>query len=327
MKTEVKKRDNGEVEINITIPNADFLQYWDKGFKSVQDKVEIDGFRKGNAPQDVIISKYGEMAVLEEMANIAIDDSYVKAILENKIAVIDHPHIHIVKLSKADDFVYMAHAPVYPEFTIPDYKAIAKSVKKDEITSPTDEEVENVLKELAKGRGEGTAIDDAFAQTFGKDQFPTIESLRHKVRENLSLEKAQTIKEKNRAAILEELIKSTEVTIPPVMIGDETNRIIGQMKFDVGRMGGNWSEYLTHTGKTEEDMRKEYEDIAKKRATSQLLLNEIAKAENIKPSDDEVDVEVIRIMAQDQNAKEDNVKAYVTNMLMNEKVLQLLETQ
>ena len=325
MKTEIKKRDNGEVEINVTIPNADFIKYWDKGFKAVQDKVEIDGFRKGNAPEEMIVSKYGEMAILEEMANIAINDTYVKVIIDNKINVIDHPHIHIVKLSKADDFVYMAHAPVYPEITLPDYKAIAKGVKKGEEAGASDEEVMKVLEELAKGRGEGTAIDDAFAQSFGADKFPTLEVLKVKVKENLDLEKSQAGREKHRATIIEELVKSVTVELPEVMITGETERIMSQMKYDVDRMGGKWSDYLTHAGKTEEDLRVEYKDIAQKRTMSQILLAEIAKKENIMPNADEIDVEVIRIMASTPDAKEDNVKSYVTQMLMNEKVLQMLE--
>lgn len=341
MKTEVKKREDGDVEINLTIPNTEFMKYWDKGFKAVQEKVEIDGFRKGNAPEDVIVSKYGEMAVLEEMANIAINETYIKAIIDNKLNVIDHPHIHIVKLSAADDFLYMAHAPVYPEVTLPDYKKIAKEVKsnlakdtkkesdnKDDVVKDDkksiEQEIDTVLNELAKGRGEATVVDDAFAQSFG-EHFPTLESLRAKVRENLELEKSSVAREKHRAAILESLLLATECKMPKIMIESEIDRMIGQMGHDVTSMGNKWADYLTHTGKTEEDLRKEYEDIAAKRALSQVILAEIAKKESLMPGADEIDVEVIRIMTMTPDAKEENVKSYVTQMIMNEKVLKMLE--
>ncbi len=324
MKTEIKKRDDGEVEINITVPNVEFMKYWDQGFQALQSKVEMDGFRKGNAPEHVVVAKYGEMAVLEEMANVAINESYVKAVAENKIHVIADPYIHITKLSKADDFIYMAHVAVYPEIILPDYKKIAKSVKKEEVTTPTEEEVNTVLVELAKGRGENISIDDAFAQSFG-DHFPTLESLKSKVRENLNLEKASSDKEKNRAAILEEILKSISVKLPAIMITSETDRMVGQMEGDITRMGGKWADYLTHAGKTEEDLHIEYKDIAEKRALSQVILAEIAKSEKMYPTADEIDVEVIKVMTSMPDAKEENVKAFVTQMLMNEKVLQLLE--
>ena len=341
MKTEIKKREDGDMEINVNIPNVEFMKYWDKGFKAVQEKVEIDGFRKGNAPEDVIVSKYGEMAVLEEMANVAINETYIKAIVDNKLNVIDHPHIHIVKLSAADDFVYMAHAPVYPEVTLPDYKKIAKEVKsnlaKDTKKESDDKddavkvekknleaEIDKVLTELAAGRGEGTVVDDAFAQSFG-EHFPTLESLRAKVRENLELEKASAIKEKHRAAILEELLKVTDTKIPMIMVEGEIDKMIGQIEHDVTNMGSKWADYLTHTGKTEEVLRKEYEGMATKRALSQVILTEIAKKESLMPNVDEIDVEVIRIMTVTPNAKEENVKGHVTQMIMNEKVLKMLE--
>ncbi len=363
MKTEIKKREDGDVEINVTMPNAEFMKYWDKGFKVVQEKVEIDGFRKGNAPKDVIVSKYGEMAVLEEMANIVINETYIKSITDNKINVIDHPHIHVVKLSAADDFVYMAHVPVYPEVTLPDYKKIAKEVKsnlakdtkkeednkdavdkvdikngngnKSEVSGKSDDikdekksmeaEIDKVLTELAAGRGEGTVVDDAFAQSFGEN-FPTLESLRAKVRENLELEKVSVAREKHRAAILEALLLSVECKMPKIIIESEIDRMMGQMEHDVINMGNKWADYLTHAGKTEESLRKEYEEIAAKRALSQVLLAEIAKKESLIPNADEIDVEVIRIMTMTPDAKEENVKGHVTQMIMNEKVLKMLES-
>ena len=329
MKTEIKEREDGEMELNITISNAEFVKYWDRGFRKVQENVEIDGFRKGNAPENAIVSKYGEMAVLEEMANIAIGDTYVQSVTENKLNVIGQPHIHVVKLSKADDFVYMAHVPVYPVITLPDYKKIAKEtiknlkIKKEEVSK---EEIDTVINELAKGRGEYTVIDDAFAQSFG-EHFPTLESLRFKVTENLSLEKSQIEKEKKRAAILEDLLTSINIKLPNILIKNETENMISQTRHDVGRIGGKWEDYLSSMSKTEEDLSADYTEIAKKRATSQILLAEIAKAEGVKPSEDEIAVEVIRIMANTPEAKEDNVKNYIMHMLTIEKVLQILESQ
>ncbi len=327
MKTEIKNREDGEIEINVTISNAEFLKYWDKGFKAIQDKAEIDGFRKGNAPEEMVISKYGEMAILEEMSNTAINETYLKAIVDNKLDVIDQPHIHIVKLSKADDFVYMAHVPVYPTITLPDYKKIASGVAKPVATEVSKEEADKVLAELAQSKGDGTVIDDAFAQSFGTENFPTLESLKSKVKENLALEKAQIAKEKHRAGILEEILKTIEVKLPAMMVDREVDNMLGQTKYDVGRMGGDWAAYLTHTGKTEDEMRAEYQEIGHKRALSQIVLAEIAKAESIAPNDDEIAVETMRIVASTPNAKEDNVKGYVTHILTNEKTLQMLETQ
>ena len=80
MKINVKKLPKSVAELTIVVDEKEFETYHDKGFKRVQEMVEVDGFRKGNAPEDVIVKKYGEMVILEEMANIALRDAYVKVI-------------------------------------------------------------------------------------------------------------------------------------------------------------------------------------------------------------------------------------------------------
>ena len=123
---------------------------------------------------------------------------------------------------------------------------------------------------------------------------------------------------------MEALEKESKAAIPSVILNDEIDRMLGQMRADIERMGGKFADYLEHTKKTEEDLRNEYKDMAHKRALGQLMLAEIAKKENLMPNDDEIDVEMIKIMQQVPNAKEANAKGYVTQMLMNEKVLKFL---
>ena len=74
MKIKVNKLPKSVAELHITLDEKEFESYHDKGFKRVQEVVEVDGFRKGNAPEDIIVGKYGDMIILEEMANLALRD-------------------------------------------------------------------------------------------------------------------------------------------------------------------------------------------------------------------------------------------------------------
>jgi FKBP-type peptidyl-prolyl cis-trans isomerase (trigger factor) len=335
-KVEIEKEEGSKLELTITVKKEDFAKYWDKGFKKFQEVADIDGFRKGHAPMDSIITKYGEMGILESMADLAINDTYVAAIIDNKIKALGHPHIHVVTLEKDKDFVYHAHVEVYPEVTLPDYKAIAKDAnksKKEVVVA--DAEVDAILKDLQKLRIKKDSseevkeedlvpLDDEFAKSFG-DEFKSLEDLRNKVRTNMSLEKVQAEKEKVRTLILENLMEAAKVDIPEVLIESEIDRMMAQMKMDIERYGGTFAEYLTNVKKTEENLRKDFTLAAEKRAKSQLIIHEIAEAEKIKPSDEEVDAEVIRIMAAVDGADEDRAKSYADQMLTNEKTLQMLE--
>jgi len=336
-KVEINKKENSSVEIKFTVPAEQFAKMWDKGVRKVQAEVELPGFRKGHAPEDAIVSKYGEMVVLEEMANLVIEDTYLKAVIENKIAVIGQPRINITKIGKGSDLEYTALVDVYPEIEMPDYKAVAAKVSKPTAEEVTDADVEKVLNELAHARvphthdAEGNevhdhgdiVIDDAFAQSFGEN-FKTLDDLKSKVKENMKLEKDSIANDKYRLEIMEELSKATKADLPKVIVDDELDRMILQIKADVERIGGKFQDYLAHVKKTEEEIREESRPTAVKRAMSQIMLAEIAKKENLMPNAEEIDVETIKVMQQIPNANEENAKAYVTQILMNEKVLNFL---
>jgi FKBP-type peptidyl-prolyl cis-trans isomerase (trigger factor) len=131
--------------------------------------VEIDGFRKGHAPENMITAKYGEMIIMEEMANLAINETYLSNILKenenrvdnDKVFPIDQPKIIITKLGKGSEFEYTATFAVLPKVSLPDYKKISKAeienvLNSDEgkrdAESVTDKDVEEVLQNLAKAR-------------------------------------------------------------------------------------------------------------------------------------------------------------------------------
>lgn len=367
MKFEKKDLPKSEVEIKVTLDEKEFESYHERAFQVVQKEIEIDGFRKGNAPENVVVQKYGEMIILEEMGNLAIRDAYIKAIDEHKINPIANPTITITKIAKGNPFEATITVPVMPEVTLPDYKKIAKaSGKEEETIEVTDEDVSNVLEELRKGRGkyndehhhhdhdhhdhdhsheghdhnhehhdhshgpideskvELPELNDDFAQSFG-ESFKTLEDLKKKIGENLKLEKEQKGREKRRGAIIEALIKESKAELPEALVESELASMMAQFKADITRFGGTWEEYLAHSKKTEDEIRNSWKDDAVKRAMSQLVLHKIAEAEKLHATEAEVEAELVRLLAQVQDADEERAKAYLYQALSNDKVLRFLE--
>jgi len=76
MKTKFEKLENSEAKLIVSLEKDEFEKYHDKALKTIQEVVVIDGFRKGNAPENLIIEKYGEMMLLEEMAHLVINIKY-----------------------------------------------------------------------------------------------------------------------------------------------------------------------------------------------------------------------------------------------------------
>lgn len=362
MKIEKKDLPKSEVEFKIIIDAEEFASYHAKGLAAVQTVVEVDGFRKGNAPEDLIIKKYGDMIILEEMANIALRDAYVKAVEEHKVSPVSDPQVTITKIAKGNPLELTITVPVMPEVVLPAYKKIAKdAVKDDEKIEVTDKDVTVVLEELRKGRATQHAhehvhgedcdhieedkgnepstidhkplagdniklpeLDDDFAKSFGKN-FTTLADLKSKVEDNLRLEKEQKLREKRRSRIMENLIAGTKTDIPTVIVEGELATMLAQMKQDITRFGGTWEDYLTHSKKTEEQLKADWRQDAEKRALSQILLHKIAQVEKLTATEEEIEVELVRILASVQGADEERAKAYLYQALTNEKVLKFLE--
>jgi trigger factor len=361
MKIKVNKLPKSEVELTIVIDAEEFTKYHDKGFARVQEMVEVDGFRKGNATEDVIVKKYGDMIILEEMANLALRDAYVKAIDEEKLSPITEPNVTITKLAKGNPLELTVKVTLMPEFELPAYKKLSKDASlSDEKMEVTDKDIEDVLEELRKGRatqahhdhaghdhdhdhahdhdlpahagqtGEAKPeailpeLNDEFAQSFGPD-FKSLSDLKSKVGENLRLEKEQKAREKRRTAIVEKLIAETNVELPEAIVESELASMLAQMRADITRFGGTWEEYLTHSKKTEDQIKADWRKDAEKRAASQLILHKIAVAEKLTATDEEIEVELVRLLATVQDADENRAKSYLYQALTNEKVLKFLE--
>ncbi len=367
MKIEKKDLPKGLVEFSVVVEANEFETYHAKAFAQIQQSVEVDGFRKGNAPEALVVKKYGDMIILEEMANLALRAAYVKGIEEHKINPISDPQIMITKIAKGNPLELTITVPVMPELTLPAYKKVAKEVVNDgEKIEVTDKDIEVVLEELRKGRAkehdhahhdhdhhdhhdhdghdheghdhshdevkEGETkpevvlpeLNDDFAKSFG-DSFTSLVDLKSKVAENLKLEKEQKLREKRRSAIMEKLVAETTTDLPDVLVEGELNNMLHQMKADITRFGGTWEEYLTHSKKTEDEIKKDWIDDAHKRAMSQLILHKIAQAEKLTATEEEVEVELVRLLATVQDADEERAKAYLYQALTNDKVLKFLE--
>jgi trigger factor len=106
--------------------------------------------------------------------------------------------------------------------------------------------------------------------------------------------------------------------------------MVSQMEHDIAMTGMKFDDYLKHIKKTKEELTKEWHEPAEKRAKMNLIIDAVAKAENLVPSDDEIAGEVKKIMEQYKDMKdvdEVNVQAYVASVLTNKKVFEFFEKQ
>ena len=134
-------------------------------------------------------------------------------------------------------------------------------------------------------------------------------------------------KDKVRLAIIEELVKQSEIEIPEILIQSETDKILYKLQADITNVGFKFEDYLKQINKTEEDLRKEWRPDAEKRAKLQMIIHDISIKENLKPTEEEIENDVVKIPEMYKEADPTRARAYVEQMLENEKVFTFLEKQ
>lgn len=160
-----------EAEIKITIPFSEFEPHLARAATLISEEIEIEGFRRGKAPYDMVKNRVGEAKIYEQAAELAVRKTYPdvlrKLVDEKKEAgenfiPIGKPSVTITKLAPKNDLEYTIKLALLPAVELPDYKEIAKSVrqgKKEVLIS--DEEVAKTLAWLQDSRTKLITVDRA----------------------------------------------------------------------------------------------------------------------------------------------------------------------
>jgi len=172
MKTKFTKEPHSLVNLEVTLSTEEFQAYYDRALQSAGSKVELKGFRPGNAPRALAEQAVNKEKVFDEAVNTAVRVSLQEAADEQgwilvdspKIEVKDaHPHHTIQKVeSEKSGLSYSAKLTIFPEVKLGDYKKQAHEVlaeKKEIVIS--DEEVETALLWLRKSRAKLVRKNDA----------------------------------------------------------------------------------------------------------------------------------------------------------------------
>ncbi len=329
----LSRQQDSELEIQGEIPFETLAPYRAAALSHLAEHMELPGFRKGHVPKDIVEKKVGEISLLEEAVEFFVRDFYPKFVLAKELNPVGRPEIRITKLAPGNPIALTIRTALFPEITLPDYKKIARSISKETPKEPADDEVEKAIEGVRMSRAvqkEGTApeapeLTDEFVRTLGP--FDTVASFKEKLREHLSSERAREAREKRRAKIADALIEKTVVEVPRVFVESELEKIVAQLKDDISRMGMVWEDYLAKAKKTEEEVRKEFRDGARKRAILQLALNAIAEKEAITVPAEDIKRQAEHVLDHFKDADRERVHIYAESVLKNEKVLSMLESQ
>ena len=141
---EINKIEDGKIELKVQIEDEAWKQAQDKAFNKIAQKVEIKGFRKGQAPKNMIRQHVSEQQILMEAVELVAQDALVNAVKEHDVELIDRPELGFDTIDE-NTCILKFTCPVKPDVTLGQYKDLGYHI--DEIVI-SDEEIEEELKML-----------------------------------------------------------------------------------------------------------------------------------------------------------------------------------
>ena len=138
------------------------------------------------------------------------------------------------------------------------------------------------------------ALDDEFAKDID-EEVETLAELKDKVKARLTTSKEDAAKDAKEDAAIAAVVDNASVEggqIPDSMIHEDVHRQMNQFFASMQQQGISPELYYQITGSSEDDLHKQYEEGAERRVKTNLVLEAIVKAENIKPTDEDVAAEV-----------------------------------
>ena len=139
-------------------------------------------------------------------------------------------------------------------------------------------------------------LDDEFAKDVS--EFETLEELKADIRNRLEEEAGQRADHALKDGLVEKVVAASEVEIPDTMIEQRIDSMLENMSQRLGMQGLSIEDYLKYSGTSVDDLRKDYRERAAKDVKVDLVLDAIAKTENIDVTDEDIDARVQEMSGQ-----------------------------
>lgn len=175
-------------------------------------------------------------------------------------------------------------------------------------------------------------INDEFAKSLGK--FDSLEALRKNIEQGLMQEKEIMEKQRIRIELIEKIADNSKIKVPEELVKKELENMVTEFKMNIDQFGMDFETYLTQIKATADELKKGWKEQAEKRVKIGLCIKAIADKEKIIPSTQEIEEkmnqELMRYPDVEKVKKDIDLvafKEYTENILINEKVFELLERE
>ena len=135
-------------------------------------------------------------------------------------------------------------------------------------------------------------LNDAFAEDVS--EFSTLDEYKADILAKLATEKTERARQLQGDKLLDIAVANCKMEVPQVMYDNKIDGMMKEFEENIVRQGLSMDVYYQYMGTNEETMKETFKDTSMKSVDARLMLEAIAKAENLVISDEELDAEVVK---------------------------------
>lgn len=151
-------------------------------------------------------------------------------------------------------------------------------------------------------------LNDEFASEVS--EFDTLAEYKESLKKDLEKKKQDEAKRTKEDEAIQKIIDKSKMEIPEAMIDTQCETMIEEFAQRIAQSGLSMDQYLQFSGLTVDGLKEQVRPEALTRIQSSLVLEQIAKEENIEVSDADVDAEIEK-MAKNYGMEADKLKEYM----------------
>ncbi len=295
MKILSNTREVNKVVLEVEEEYSSFEESVDKALTEAGKEIKIPGFRAGKAPRELVERALNPEAIEARAAQNLISELYPKLLDETEIEPVDYPNVEIVQQKKNKPFIFKVAVDVYPGAKLGKYKGLKVEKKKVEVS---EEEVLKVLgnfqERFAKtgpdGKKETLPLDDEFAKKISRHG--TLAELKEEMRQMMLKDREAEADADLKNKLIAAASAEAKVDIPSGMIEREIEIMLDELRTSLSRSNLTLEDYLKGIKKEEKTLRDELRKSAEIRVRGKVVLREIAEAEKMKITDEEMKEEI-----------------------------------
>lgn len=154
--TEIKRKDDRSFKIKVVLPAKTVAQEYEKLLKAYQKQTLIKGFRKGQAPLNLVEEKVGSEKIYQDLIQNLVSDAYSQAIKENDLRPIVPPKISLTSVQKEKDWQFEIDSSEAPAIDLGNLEEEVKKINAQNKIWTPEKDQKQTSEEKAKNKDQQT---------------------------------------------------------------------------------------------------------------------------------------------------------------------------